>query len=276
MLKLSKSQLETAAAHVATAVEPDTWLRVFLAPSGAGLLYSCEQGGCMLAEPAGECCSKQGEWEAGSCAVRAAGVWSQNSRWMLGTGSSACYLHQSAHLSTSGNPTDAFPAPAPAAAVLECRRDDGGSLLPLAVQRLGPNPPELRRKESTLQQLVAQAEAAWHTSRHPGWEVLQLGGNCFEVGVLRCAVPRCAMPAAPHCATTLRGTAGMACLAQERSSMFQQSAFATHASAPVGMCLCCLPVYDAHGRAERVRGVPLPSFSFCCRPLPVRTLAAVV
>lgn len=53
MLKLSKGQLETAAAHVATAVEPDTWLRVFLAPSGTGLLYTSEQGGCTLAEPAG-------------------------------------------------------------------------------------------------------------------------------------------------------------------------------------------------------------------------------
>ena len=97
VLKLSKSQLETAAAHVATAVEPDTWLRVFLAPSGAGLLYSCDQGGCTLGEPAGGCCSKQGEGEAGSCAVHAAGVWLPNRRWMPRTGSSACSLHQRAH-----------------------------------------------------------------------------------------------------------------------------------------------------------------------------------
>ena len=103
----------------------------------------------------------------------------------------------------------------PSAAVLEFRRDDGGSALPLAVQRLGPGAPELCKKESALQRLVAQAEAAWRMGGHPGWEVLQLGGNCFEVGaglgwaglgcsvlgwagpccaVLCCAVPRCAVP----------------------------------------------------------------------------------
>lgn len=257
VLKLSKSQLETAAAHVATAVEPDTWLRVFLAPSGAGLLYSCDQGGCTLGEPAGGCCSKQGEGEAGSCAVHAAGVWLPNRRRMPRREQCMFSAPEGASVALGGNPTDAVPSLVPAAAVLECRRDDGGSLLPLAVQRLGPNPPELRRKESTLQQLVAQAEAAWHTSAHPGWEVLQLGGNCFEVGVLRCAVLRCAMLAVPHCATTLRGTAGIACLARVCSSVLLQSAM--HASAPVGVFLWCLPVYDGHGRAEHVPAYLCPA-----------------
>ncbi len=60
MLKLSKAQLETAAGHVVTAVEPDTSLRVFLAPTGAGLLYACEQGGCTLADPTGAVCLASG------------------------------------------------------------------------------------------------------------------------------------------------------------------------------------------------------------------------
>lgn len=53
MLRLSKAQLEAALAHVSTAVEPDTALRAFLAPNSTGLVYTCEQGGCTCADPAG-------------------------------------------------------------------------------------------------------------------------------------------------------------------------------------------------------------------------------
>lgn len=54
MLKLSKAQLEAAAAHVATAVEPDAWLRAYLAPGGAALVYACEQGDCNCSQPTGK------------------------------------------------------------------------------------------------------------------------------------------------------------------------------------------------------------------------------
>lgn len=53
MLKISRGQLEQASAHVATAVEPDSWLRVWLGPRGAGLLYASTQGGVACDEPAG-------------------------------------------------------------------------------------------------------------------------------------------------------------------------------------------------------------------------------
>lgn len=81
--------------------------------------------------------------------------------------------------------------------MIEYRRDPSGGLLPMALQRLGPISPELRRRSGPLQQLIGQADAAWHMAGHPGWEVLQLGGNCFEVGasagqcVAACREPAC-------------------------------------------------------------------------------------
>ena len=117
MLKISKGQLEAASSHVATAVEPDSWLRVWLGPGGAGLVYASDQGGCACGAPA---------------------------------------------------------------AVVRFRRDASGALEPLAAEALQLDAEQPLLPER-LQHLVAAATTAWAAPSHPGWQVLQLGGQRFEV-----------------------------------------------------------------------------------------------
>ena len=173
MLKISKAQLEAARAHVATAVDPDSRLRAYAAPHGAGLLYACQQGGCAWGEPAGAKARGPGlpAWGTGGELAGAAGC-------VAAVGGAVVWRRTADMVPRSP------PKLWPLAAVFKYRRGAGGSLMLLALQRLSPDAPELQQP-GPLRQLGAAAEAAWAARGHAGWEVLQLGGQSFEVRARR-------------------------------------------------------------------------------------------
>lgn len=171
MLKISKAQLEAARAHVATAVDPDSRLRAYAAPHGAGLLYACQRGGCAWGEPAGAAAGGPGLPGTGGELAGAAGC--------VAAARGAVVWRRMADMAPR------LPLiPWPLAAVFKYRRGAGGSLTLLALQRLSPDAPELQQP-GPLRQLVAAAEAAWAARGHAGWEVLQLAGQSFEVRAAR-------------------------------------------------------------------------------------------